>query len=672
MKLSNIKKIHFIGIGGVGMVGIAEMLINQGFNVSGSDLVKNKNTTRLDNLGAKIFIGHNEKNIRDADVVVYSSAVNESNPEMKAAKSLNITLIPRAEMLSSLMRGFQSIAVAGSHGKTTTTSLIADIFIRANLDPTFIIGGKILGQENKSILGSSEYLIVEADESDASFLHLNPEISVVTNIDNDHLDFYANDLEKLDFTFLQFLENLPFYGAKWMQHSNRDNYWKHGSLCENYDSLTTPTLAFGGWADNYMNTVSNLIENVTNTTVKGIVGPWVHQYPHTADPMPQIGFLQEALRWWDRWLKGHKTGVEEDPNYRIYLQESVKPSRKIRHRPGHWIVEKDWPKSIIKSENYNLSCCNILGGKPDSLNYIIKSPQICGFAAGSYFPMSSSVPEQPGNQSQDDAYSLSFDSDITTKVLDIVGRPKIRLTLRSNKTRAHLCVRLCDVSPDGLSTRITYGLLNLAHKDSHENPSSVPVDEDFDVELELDQTAYKLLAGNRLRVAISNSYWPLVWPVSEQATLTLVKGNLILPVRPESSKPEYTFSDPECAKPWSRTTIRPPSYSKKVITDQTNEAVTLEIFDDHGIVEDDHHKLQMGTIVREKFSIHPDDPLCASGEVHWTQTLKRNKWNIRTEIYNSLTSDKQNFYMFAKVKAYEDEKLIFEKDFNEKISRSYH
>ena len=212
MKLSNIKRIHFIGIGGVGMVGIAEMLINQGFNISGSDLVKNKNTSRLHSLGAKISIGHNEKNVRNADVVVYSSAVSQSNPEMKAAKSSNTTLIPRAEMLSSLMRGFQSIAVAGSHGKTTTTSLIADIFIRAKLDPTFIIGGKILGQENKSILGSSEYLIVEADESDASFLHLNPEISVVTNIDNDHLDFYANDLEKLDSTFLQFLENLPFYG----------------------------------------------------------------------------------------------------------------------------------------------------------------------------------------------------------------------------------------------------------------------------------------------------------------------------------------------------------------------------------------------------------------------------------------------------------------------------
>tara|TARA_B100001989_G_scaffold136798_1_gene96904 strand:+ start:27713 stop:29101 length:1389 start_codon:yes stop_codon:yes gene_type:complete len=213
MKLSNIKKIHFIGIGGVGMVGIAEMLIKQGFSVSGSDLVKNKNTIRLTSLGAKIFIGHNEKNVRNSDVVVYSSAVNDSNPEIKASKSLNITLIPRAEMLSSLMRGYQSIAVAGSHGKTTTTSLIADIFVRASLDPTFIIGGKILGQENKSILGTGEYLIVEADESDASFLHLNPEISVVTNIDNDHLDFYENNIEKLDSTFLQFLENLPFYGS---------------------------------------------------------------------------------------------------------------------------------------------------------------------------------------------------------------------------------------------------------------------------------------------------------------------------------------------------------------------------------------------------------------------------------------------------------------------------
>ena len=238
MKLSKIKNIHFIGIGGVGMVGIAEILLNQRYSVSGSDLVENKNTQRLKSLGAKIFIGHSEKNVRDSDVIVHSSAVTESNPEMSSARSLNKTIIARAEMLSSLMRGFQSIAVAGSHGKTTTTSLIANIFIKANLDPTYIIGGRILGREDHSILGSSEYLVVEADESDASFLHLSPEVSVITNVDNDHLDFYENNLEKLSKTFHQFLENLPFYGTAIICTDDDKG-------CELFDNLSRPKISYG-------------------------------------------------------------------------------------------------------------------------------------------------------------------------------------------------------------------------------------------------------------------------------------------------------------------------------------------------------------------------------------------------------------------------------------------
>jgi uncharacterized protein len=472
--------------------------------------------------------------------------------------------------------------------------------------------------------------------------------------------------------WLERLNNIPFYGAKWMQHPNRDEYWKHGSLSENYDCLIIPTLCFGGWADNYMNTVSNLIENVKNSTVKGIVGPWVHQYPHTADPSPQIGFLQEALRWWDKWLKGAQTGVEKDPNYRIYLQDSIKPDRKIKHRPGQWIVEKDWPSTEIKHTKFYLSSDGVLGGDTSKLNNIIKSPTTCGFGAGSYFPMSSSVPEQSGDQSIDDAYSLCFDHDPVKSSIDIVGRPKIKLTLKSDNKHGHLCVRLCDVSPDRLSTRITYGLLNLTHRSSHENPTPIPVNEEFSIELELDQIAYRLLPGNKLRISLSNAYWPLVWPVAEKATLTLIKGELLLPVRPESKGPEYIFPKPECASPWSRKTVREPYYSNKITTDQMTDAVKLEIFDDYGIVEDNDHGLQMGTIVRETFSIHPDDPLCASGHIHWTQTLARNEWNIRTEIYNSLTSDKKNFYMTAKIKAFEAEKLIFEKDFKETIKRSFH
>ena len=472
--------------------------------------------------------------------------------------------------------------------------------------------------------------------------------------------------------WLERLNSIPLYGAKWMQHPNKDEYWKHGSLSEDYDSLVVPTLCFGGWADNYMNTVSHLIENVKNTTVKGIVGPWVHQYPHTADPSPQIGFLQEALRWWDKWLKGNPTGVEEDPNYRIYLQDSILPDRRIKHRPGQWIVEKDWPSTEIKHAKFYLTSNGILGGDASELNNIIKSPATCGFGAGSYFPMSSSVPEQSGDQRADDAYSLCFDDNPSKTTIDIVGRPKIKLTLKSDNQCGHLCVRLCDVSPEGSSTRITYGLLNLAHRESHENPTPIPVDKEFSIELELDQIAYRLLPENKLRISLSNAYWPLVWPVAEQATLTLVKGELLLPIRQKSDKPEYVFSDPEAASPWSRKIIKEPSYSNKIITDQMTNAVTIEIFDDYGIVEDNNHGLQIGTVVREAFSIHPNDPLCASGHIHWTQTLARNKWNIRTEAYTSLTSDKNNFYMTAKIKAFEEEKLIFEKEFKETIKRSFH
>lgn len=472
--------------------------------------------------------------------------------------------------------------------------------------------------------------------------------------------------------WLDRLNNIPFYGAKWMKHPNRDEYWKHGSLCEDYDSLNVPTLCFGGWADNYMNTVSNLIENAKSCTVKGIVGPWVHQYPHTADPSPQIGFLQEALRWWDKWLKGYETGVEDDPNYRIYLQDSIKPNRKTKHRPGKWIVEKNWPLSEIEMKRLYLSAYGTLSKNSDTLNCVIKSPANCGFGAGSYFPMSSSVPEQSGDQSVDDAYSVCFEQDPTSFPIDIVGRPKIKLILKSNNTHGHLCARLCDVSPDGLSTRISYGLLNLNHRDSHENPTVIPVNKEFSIEFDLDQVAYRLLRGNKLRISLSNAYWPLVWPAAEQATLTLIKGEILIPIRPKSDDPEYEFPKPECATPWSRKTIREPKYSNTITTDQMTNAITSEIFDDYGIVEDNDHGLQIGTIVRETFKIHPDDPLCASGKIHWTQTLSREDWNIRTEVYNSLTSDKDNFYMDAKIEAFEAEELIFEKYFKEKIKRCFH
>ncbi|HEY9211195.1 MAG TPA: UDP-N-acetylmuramate--L-alanine ligase [Methylotenera sp.] len=207
-----VKNVHFVGIGGSGMSGIAEVLINLDFSVSGSDLASNGTTKRLAAFGATIYQGHAEENVKDADVVVVSSAVNEENPEVKAARAKKIPVVPRALMLAELMRFRQGIAVAGTHGKTTTTSLIASILAEAGMDPTFVIGGKLEAANANAKLGTGEYIVAEADESDASFLHLTPVMAVVTNIDQDHMDTYEHSFEKLKSAFVEFLQQLPFWG----------------------------------------------------------------------------------------------------------------------------------------------------------------------------------------------------------------------------------------------------------------------------------------------------------------------------------------------------------------------------------------------------------------------------------------------------------------------------
>jgi len=211
-KMRRIHCVHFVGIGGSGMSGIAEVMLSLGYDVQGSDLKSNKQTKRLEKLGATVFIGHASDNIRDADAVVVSSAVDETNPEVATAREQLMPVVSRAEMLAELMRFRYSVAVAGTHGKTTTTSLVASVLAEGGLDPTFVIGGRLKSADANARLGQGDYLVAEADESDASFVHLKPMLAVVTNIDADHMSTYDGDVEKLKSSFVEFLHNLPFYG----------------------------------------------------------------------------------------------------------------------------------------------------------------------------------------------------------------------------------------------------------------------------------------------------------------------------------------------------------------------------------------------------------------------------------------------------------------------------
>ncbi|WP_286263069.1 UDP-N-acetylmuramate--L-alanine ligase [Thalassotalea atypica] len=212
-EMRRVKQIHFVGIGGAGMGGIAEVLLNEGYEISGSDIGENAVVKRLKAKGATVFIGHSESNIAGASVIVVSTAIDAANPEIAAAQQMRIPVVRRAEMLAELMRFRHGIAIAGTHGKTTTTSLIASIMAEGDFDPTFVIGGLLNSAGTNARLGSSRYLVAEADESDASFLHLQPMVAVVTNIDEDHMETYQGDFEKLKETYLEFLHNLPFYGV---------------------------------------------------------------------------------------------------------------------------------------------------------------------------------------------------------------------------------------------------------------------------------------------------------------------------------------------------------------------------------------------------------------------------------------------------------------------------
>lgn len=236
--MRRVKRLHFIGIGGAGMCGIAEVLLNQGYAVSGSDVAGSPTTARLEKLGATVFIGHQASHIAGADVVVVSSAIFPANPELVAAKEQHIPILARAQMLAELMRTRYGIAVAGSHGKTTVTSLIAHIFTQAGQDPTFVIGGRLNSANSHAKLGESHYFIAEADESDASFLHLFPTIAVVTNISADHLGTYGGDFNQLKKTFVRFTQNLPFYGLAVLCIDN-------AAVCEVRDQVSCPYITYG-------------------------------------------------------------------------------------------------------------------------------------------------------------------------------------------------------------------------------------------------------------------------------------------------------------------------------------------------------------------------------------------------------------------------------------------
>ncbi len=464
------------------------------------------------------------------------------------------------------------------------------------------------------------------------------------------------------------LEQLDMLLSTWLKHQHRDAYWQHGSVCEDFASIKTAVLSIGGWHDGYRNTISHLVENVS-APVKGIVGPWIHKYPNYAKPEPAIGFLQEAKRWWDFYLKDIDTGVEQDPAYRAYLMDSISPVRWANKRNGRWIKETQWPSSSIDVRYYHLGQGLQLDSAAQKINETIESPLTCGATAGEYFPFAFSD-ELPDEQTPDDEGSCCFDSQVLEAPLDIVGAPSIQLSIRSDKPCAQLAVRLLDIRPNNQSALITYGVLNLNHHQSHASPVALTPNKNITFDLALDHIAYRLPAGHKLRVALSNAYWPLIWPSPERTTLTLSQGTLKLPVRTHAEQDEWQFEAPEGSAAWKATALREASYKRNVIKEATSGKVTTQIECDFGENRDDDHGLVSGSWLKETWSILPDDPLSATATTHWHHNGGRPGAYWRTDVTTSMTCTRTHFLFSAEVRAYLGDTVFFSKTFSDKVERN--
>jgi putative CocE/NonD family hydrolase len=470
--------------------------------------------------------------------------------------------------------------------------------------------------------------------------------------------------------WMERLKNEPFLLIPWLQHPHRDAYWKHGSVCENFGSITTPALIVGGWNDAYSNAVPRLMRGLRSPR-KAIIGPWAHKYPHFAVPEPKIGFLQEMLRWWDHYLKDINTKVQDEPDYRVYVMDAYKPGSFPEKINGRWIGDSYWGFGNTETKSWALTSKGIAAAKGEDKSFSITSKQNTGFDGGEYCIIWLG-PEFPGDQAKDDAQSICFDSPTLNDDIDIVGQPTIELEFSVDKPVAHVAVRLNDVWPSGEVSRITYHLQNLCMRDSRETPTALEPGKRYTMKIKMDDIAWKLPKGHKLRVSISTSYFPMMWPAPEPVTLTVHTGKseLNLPIRKKVEiEKQMKFASPESAQPVAQKETKKPFHKRDVTIDPKTGETKLAIIDDFGTQEIKPHGMVILGAGRENYSIMPDDPLSAKMETHWTEGRKRGKWETRTETYGRLTATKTHWIVWGKIEAYEGKKQVFVKEFNESIER---
>jgi putative CocE/NonD family hydrolase len=470
------------------------------------------------------------------------------------------------------------------------------------------------------------------------------------------------------------LENNRPWIIDWLRHQRRDAFWKHGSVCEDYGAIECPVYAIGGWADPYTNTVPRLLANLA-VPCKGLVGPWGHQYPHQAYPGPSVGFLQEALRWWDHWLKDADNGIMDEPRYRVWMQTSVPPQARYDMRPGHWVAEPGWPSANVWVRSFALNADGLAAEAGEERALAVSHPQSVGACTLVWGNDGAGAPENPVDQRADDAHSLCFDSEPLAEELSILGAPAVNLELAADRANALVCVRLCEVLPDGASAQVTYGLLNLTHREGHEQIAPLEPGRRYRVRVQLNDIAHVFAAGSRLRLAVAGGHWPIAWPSPAPVTLALFAGagDLELPVRPprpeDAELPPLPPAEQSAVQP--RTLLRVPEPPVlRLEHDVAGDRVTFVHEEDSGRVRIDSHGWTFGGKTLRRLSLEPDAPTSARIELKSVEVFGREGGpSVRIETTAIMTCDEAEFRVQASLDAFADERPVFSRSWLERIPR---
>ena len=462
----------------------------------------------------------------------------------------------------------------------------------------------------------------------------------------------------------------------WLSHQRRDEFWKHASLCEHYAETKAAVFAVGGWADYISRAVPRLMANLPGPRF-ALVGPWGHHYPHDGIPGPAVGFLQDCVRFFDRYVKGTRNGWEKAPSYRAFLQAFETPSRQHTTRAGRWIGLAGWPSKRVKPRVFHLNPGRLdAKARPETtLNH--RSPLSIGLGATEWLSMGVDG-EQPGDQREDDARALAFDSAPFETPIDLLGQVGLDLEIAVNRPVAQLIARLCDVAPDGTSVRIAFQALNLTHRNSHEAPAPMTPGERTRIHLDLPDVGWSVAPGHRLRLALSTSYWPIIWPAPEPFTLTLFTGQsrMTLPVlaaKPGEIAP--SFAPPERAPEIVIEIVTPGRIQRRLLRDLMTGETTIETIADGKFLGPARRWriAEIGTVIghtmTKRVTIGQDDPISARTEYVQTYELEREDWRIRLETRLVFRATRTHWIIEQEAAAFEGNATVSKRNWRKEIPR---